>query len=653
MKRAVLFLCVLALLAPASAWAHATLVRTVPANGAVLARDPGSVRVEFDDTIRVASGNAAVANDTGASVLDGTPTVTGHALVLHLRGGLPDGAYSVRWSIVSDDGHREQGVLAFAVGAGGASPHSVLGASTTLTWSDITLRTLYYLGLLAAGGAAFFWLVSRRLAGDRLHAPLAHLLFFALLAAFLGGSAILHGAPPGTRFALILKVAVTVALLAGAAAALAPTIAWLLPVAAAGSLALLAAPTLSGHALDRNQPRWLSVPVDLAHLIAAAVWVGGLVTLVYVVPRAADEATRLALVRRFSSSALVAVVVIGVTGLLRALTELSHVNQVWTTSYGRLLILKTVLFAPLLGLGWLNRTVLIAVFARLRRSALLELALLAGIVAAVAVLTELRPGRDAARAAAAAPAVVATQQPPSPPPRAAVVDAREVGSTAVGIARTPGAAEVTLLGPDGTGLDGRRVLVDGHATTRCGPGCYRAAAASGALHVTVDGRTLTFATPAQAPDATRLLGAATRAYRGSKTIVFDERLASSPTNVVTTRFEAVAPHDLAYAIRGGPSAIVIGAQRWDRARPGEPFVESAQTPIDVTQPYWRRPTNARLVAPGVITFYDRRIPAWFRVTLRAARLARMQMTASAHFMVDRYVAFDGPLTISPPPPPSR
>ena len=119
--------------------------------------------------------------------------------------------------------------------------------------------------------------------------PLAHLVFFSLLLAFLGGSGILHAAPPGTRFALVMKIALTVSLAGGAAAALAPTLPRLLPVAYAAALALLAAPTLSGHALDRDQPRVLAVIVDLAHMASAAVWFGGLIAIVYVVPRATDD----------------------------------------------------------------------------------------------------------------------------------------------------------------------------------------------------------------------------------------------------------------------------------------------------------------------------------------------------------------------------
>src|SRR3954452_6621589 len=429
-RRIVIVLALAALVAPAGAAGHATLGRTSPDSGAVLDGAPRAVRVDFDDTVRVASGNAAVSNATNESVLDGKARARGRVLTIPLRSGLKDGVYSVRWSIVSDDGHREQGVLAFGVGSGTASPQSVLDASAPLSWNNILLRTLYLLGLLAAAGATVFWLLTRSVLSGRVRVPFAHLLFFALLAAFLGGSGIVHTASSGTRFALFTKIAVTVALVGGAAAALAPTMPLLLWVAAACSLALLAAPPLSGHSLDRNQPTGLAALVDLAHAASAAVWIGGLLALVYVLPREPAEHARAPAVRRFSMSALIAVSVLGLTGLGRALTELSAVSQLWSTSYGRILLVKTALFLPLLGLGWLNRSLLIAMFARLRRSAAVEIGLLVAVVVAVAVLTELRPGRDAATAAAVA-APVAAPRPPALPPRDAVVDAREVGALAL------------------------------------------------------------------------------------------------------------------------------------------------------------------------------------------------------------------------------
>jgi copper transport protein len=645
MTRLAVLVALAALALPARASAHATLLRTQPENGRTVQRAPAAVRVEFDDRVHVGSGNAAVANATSQSVLAGRARTQGDVLVLPLRPHLANGAYTVRWSIVSDDGHREQGVIAFAVGTGVARP--VLAAGTTSSWTDIALRTLFFLGVLVGGGAAVFGLLARPALGTRLTRPLAHLLFFALLATFLGGSGILHSAVSGTRFALVVKVALVVALVGGAAAALAPTTPALLVAAGAAALALLVAPTLMGHALDRDQPAVLAPLVDLAHVTGAAVWLGGLAALLYVLPRAGADG-RDAAVRRFSAAALVAVIVVAGTGLGRALMELHSVSQVWSTSYGQTLIAKTALFAPLVGLGWLNRTLLIGTFARLRRSVSVEVAVLTGIAVAVGVLTQLRPGVESSRAATAPP--LQAPRPPVLPPRSAVVDAQELGTVAVAVARTPGVAIVTLLSPDGTGIDGRVVSVDGAAATPCGSGCYRAPAATGSpLHVQVDGRALVFAIPEQAPDATALLRRVTAAYRSSRTIVFDETLASSPKNAETTRFTAVAPHSLAYATRGGASARVIGDRRWDRAGPRAPWVESSQTPIDVTQPYWQAPTNAHLVAPNVVTFLDRRIPAWFRVTVAGVRLQRMHMTAAAHFMTDRYRAFDADVGVSPPP----
>jgi copper transport protein len=644
-KRAVVLLVLVALAAPAGAAAHATLVRTVPAAGAVLDRAPQAVLVEFDDTVELGSDNAAIANATSASVLGAHPRVHGRTLTLPLSRRLADGAYSVRWSIVSDDGHPEQGVLAFAVGAGSAAPHPVLGASTPLTWSGTVLRTLYYLGLLLCGGTALFALVARTILGARLAPPVAHLLFFALLAVFLGGSGIAHSAASGTRFVLVLDVALVVSLAGGAAAALAPRYPRLLVVAGGASLALLVAPALSGHALDRDQPRLLSVPIDVVHLASAAMWFGGLVSLVYVVPRAAlDDGERRAAAARFSAAALIAVAALGASGVVRAVTELSSVSQLWSSSYGRVLLVKTSLFLPLLGVGWLNRALVLRAFERLRRSALVEVTVITGIVVAVAILTDLRPGVAIAQAPASPPQAAA----PVLPPREAVVDARELGALAVGVARTPGRATVTLLDSDGTAASRRSVAIDGAPAASCGAGCYRAAAPTGVLRVEIEGRTLTFDVPERAPDATAQLRAVTNAYRGSHTIVFDETLASTPSNAQTTRFTVVAPHSLSYATRDGASAVVIGSRRWDRERTGAPWLESQQTPLAVTQPYWQSPTNVHLVAPGVLTFLDRRIPAWFRVRVAGGRPELVHMTAAAHFMVERYVGFDVPAAVSPP-----
>ena len=77
-------------------------------------------------------------------------------------------------------------------------------------------------------------------------------------------------------------------------------------------------------------------------------------------------------------------------------------------------------------------------------------------------------------------------------------------------------------------------------------------------------------------------------------------------------------------------------------------MKSPQTPVHVTEPGWGRPTNVHQIAPGVLTFLDRSLPAWFRVEVARRRPRVVHMEAAAHFMVERYVAFDAPVEVSPP-----
>jgi copper transport protein len=130
-------------------------------------------------------------------------------------------------------------------------------------------------------------------------------------------------------------------------------------------------------------------------VVAAAVWIGGLFALAFVAPREGVSPEVVgAAARRFSNLALASVVVLALTGAVRALGELSAVSQLWTTGYGRAILVKTGLFAVLLGLGSLSRARVAARVERVRSVALAEVTiLLLGVVVAVALLTSLRPGR--------------------------------------------------------------------------------------------------------------------------------------------------------------------------------------------------------------------------------------------------------------------
>lgn len=626
--------------APGAAFAHATLVRATPENGAVLARPPTAVRLVFDDTVRPASGIQAVRNDGGASVLAVKPRVVGgRTLVVPLDTGLSDGDYTVLWRVVSDDGHTIAGVTVFGVGAGRPPPTAALTASNGPSVKDVVSRWLLFAGLLTAVGAAFFRIFV---------APVPIRLFLgAFLLVFVGLSGLLHGVPVSSRFGGTMVAVAVIAAIGAVLAALAPVYRALETGVYAAALLLLPGPSIAGHALDPGRPR-LEVVVDIVHVAAASIWLGGLLALGLALRRSGDHAL---LLRRFSNIAVASVIVLAVTGVVRALTELHSVSQLWTTGYGRALVAKTVLLAALVVLGWVNRYRFLPRVreAALRRNVVAELVLFAGLIAAVALLTDLRPGRDRAAAAAVA------SGPPPLPSAHMVVQARESGNYAVALAyRAPG-EEVTVLGPDGEGVNGLTVKVDGVKAGSCGSGCYGAfVPLRRTATVSVDENELTFAVPPHPVPASALVARATGTFRALRSVDYVERLASSPRNKVVSDFTLERPNKLEYRIRGGASGIIIGSRRWDRAR-GQPWVESEQTPLPQPEPIWSGHfTNAFLLkktpATYVVSFMKPLGPTWFTLTLdrHTLRPRALRMTTAAHFMTHRYTRFDAPPRIKPP-----
>jgi copper transport protein len=392
---------------------HATLVRVEPADGSVVNAAPASIRLSFDDVIRTQPGIRAV-SDAGSSVLGGRPRVVrGHILVIPLRSGLGRGGYTVLWRVLSDDGHQYAGVTTFAIGAGQPPPRPVLAAPSEQRAVPGFERWVFLSGVLLAVGLSLF-----RLAMPRESAPSLRLLAVGFALSAGGGAALVARTSLGTRFGVVVAIAVGVAV-AGAVASLAARFVPRLAVGAwACGLALVAAPSASGHALDPGTSR-IELPIDVLHVAASSVWFGGVVALGV---GARHGLLNERVVRRFSALALVSVGVIGATGVVRAFSELTSVSQVVHTSYGRLLLVKTGLLALLVLFGWTNRYRLVPTLARsergLRRNLRAEALLLVGLIGAVALLTQTRPGRDHAFAA---PAAAASVQPAATPEEAVVL----------------------------------------------------------------------------------------------------------------------------------------------------------------------------------------------------------------------------------------
>jgi len=162
----------------------------------------------------------------------------------------------------------------------------------------------------------------------------------------------------------------------------------------AAALALVVTAPLTGHAVSGEGMVWLSVILQIAHMAGASLWVGTLLAVMLFV-RPGNDSVFAAAVRAFSPLAVGAVSVLVGSGVLTAIVYLDSISDLWTGIYGRILVLKLLLFGVVAGLGAYNwrrlkptidqpKTVVL-----LRRSARTELIIGGVTLAVTAVLVAL------------------------------------------------------------------------------------------------------------------------------------------------------------------------------------------------------------------------------------------------------------------------
>lgn len=450
MNRILLLAALLGLaLAPAAARAHTTVERTSPAAGDTLAASPPEIRLRFTGRVEPAltvltlvRGGAHVA--AGGSVVEGSD---GHEYVLPLTAALPPGSYQVRWRTAGADGHVLEGSWSFVVEGEGAAPAPrpdtaavaaaaevpppVQPVSRTGGPLGVAVRWLWFASLLGmVGAAAFRFGVLRRLARDEAHREVAvraegAVWFVALAAAALsvlsllgrlwvqaqslGGGSAWDGAQlealltrTAWGLAWTLQAIATVAFVVGLMIVRAPhgrSAGWL--GAAVAAILLAAVPALSGHAVGVEGANGLAILSDALHVLGAGVWLGTLAAVLAVgIPAALSTPgpsgpSVAALVSAFSPLALAGAALVAVTGVVNTVFQLGALPDLWTTAYGRTLLIKLSLLGLVAALGfyhWRRAGPALATdeaVPPLRRSIRAELALGALVLLATAVLVAL------------------------------------------------------------------------------------------------------------------------------------------------------------------------------------------------------------------------------------------------------------------------
>jgi copper transport protein len=435
-----------ALAAPAVAWSHAALLRTVPAASVVVNTSPKAVQLVFSEAVEPRFAIVSV-TDAGAHQLTAGPAHRSASNVNELDvpvKPLGEGWYLVVWRVISVDGHPVRGAFTFAVGPNaGPAPEFVIPtlSETAATPTLVAARWVALLAMLTALGLFVFRAVIARplvarAAGTRLRAvsiafwsalaialvaiPVYMLLAtaqFALRSFWSFGALVplLRVSAFGRGYLDLELILGLFALAAGAALwldrpqqtkrSIASLLALWGALLAAGSAVLI--PGIAGHALQTS-PRSFALALDALHLGAVAIWVGGLVGLLVLwrsLPVEQRVAGLLVSVPRFSNVAFVSAMTLLGSGIGASVLHLPTLASLWQTSYGQTILVKAgvLLAAMLLAAVNLLRTKprLLASVERpevgpgaavlLRRLVGGEVVLVTGAVLAAALLSSLPP----------------------------------------------------------------------------------------------------------------------------------------------------------------------------------------------------------------------------------------------------------------------
>jgi copper transport protein len=398
------------------ATAHAGLVSSDPEMGALLSDAPDVVTLTFGEPVSVESAPRLF--DHLGHELEVTAIAEGRRLVVDLP-GLGDGTHVLAYSVRSSDEHPVAGSLEFSVGFVSPVAESATVTDGSGDGDDDTLDVGLVRGASYAGALVLVGLVLVHGVG-----PMA-----ALVRRLTVGAAVVAGLGALPAHGLLAVVL----LLVGGALSLV-RVRWL---AVLGTLVVLAAFVAEGHSRSS-----LVVAVsDVGHLLAGAVWLGGLAGCV-VALRRLEPAEAGRVLTRFSVLAGGATALVAVSGTVMGARVLGSWEALTGTAYGRLLLLKASAVLVVVALAAVNRFRLLPALTTtatpraaelLRRTVRAEAAVLLLALGVTGVLVQASP-----EPAAAAPGGTSTS-------RDGITVRVSVSPATVG----PNEVTVEVSGPDG------------------------------------------------------------------------------------------------------------------------------------------------------------------------------------------------------------
>lgn len=401
--------------------AHAKLVRSQPAANSTANQSPQKIELWFNEELQPQFNTVTVTDLTGKRVDAGTVKLSEGNKKLEIDlAELASGNYKVAWRVLSADQHTLKGQFTFNVtlaGSATAKPTSQTtqpSPSVTATEPEPTqessgmlslslVRWIEYLAMMSLFGGFIFQLLIARPSvrktdglGDEERARVlqsslrrssrSSWIGFAVLAVGVVAALVVQTATvldvslmeaifPSNLFQVLFKTGFggpwflqsMMLLLVAIIVLMFPRWPrpWLLWAGVLAMTVMFFAVSLMGHA-GAIAMEWRSAAIsDWLHLVFAGLWVGGLFHLVLNLKPALSKVgapQRVQVLNRvipiFTRYAVPSTIVIALTGIYNSWIHLDSFNSLWTTAYGKAVLLKIAIFLPMVALGGLNTFVL-------------------------------------------------------------------------------------------------------------------------------------------------------------------------------------------------------------------------------------------------------------------------------------------------------
>lgn len=356
------------LMIPQGVSAHALLEKATPAPDSYLKSSPKEIVLIFNERLEKELYSIKVFNEDGDLVGKSKTKINKkQKQIMQDLPTLPDGIYTISYSVLSADGHAVKGTYVVSIGEEfvGSNGMNQLGlrledSKSVSVWFSIVnsvVRTLYYTGLLATTGW-IIWGTFSRMEKKEIRAKYRQWALYCQIVLLIttAGMGLMQFADLLDRWA----IGGIWTILTNTTVGITFTLSMLLSVSGFAILLrnkwvdrlwvflFLLLKSVNGHAMAFDSPI-RTVLLDIIHLLAAAIWSGGLLYILVYWRNQRAHAWKFLLV--FSKVALISILTLIVSGVASTFIFLPKVHYLLYTEWGILLLIKVALVLFVIAVG--------------------------------------------------------------------------------------------------------------------------------------------------------------------------------------------------------------------------------------------------------------------------------------------------------------